>query len=199
MVGRFVHPNVLMRFRFDLSSHYTIFHLVDCVKDIEGSVIVRDDNDACPPLMGYPCKKLHYLPTSVTVEGGSRFVCQNHARMVRQCTSDGDPLLLAAREHGWQVVTPISDAKIIQQFHRPFPSGTGRLAVEFESDLHVFSSGQERDQIRLLENEPKVAAAKGSEVGLAMGTIKDQPTTDQDLPGGRRVDEADCGEERRFP
>jgi hypothetical protein len=161
-----------------LSSHYTIFHLVDCIKDIEGPVIVRDDNDACSPLMGYLCKKLHDLPTSVAVEGGSRFVRQNHARLVGQRTSDGDPLLLPAREHGWQVVSPIPDAEIIQQFQRPFPSGTGNLAVEFESDLHVFNGGQERDEIRLLENEPKVTAAKGSEVGLAKGTVKDQPTTD---------------------
>lgn len=132
---------VLIPFRLDLSPHHAIFHLVDGVKDIQGSVVVRDDNNTCAPLMGYLSEKLHYLPTSVTVESGGRLVRQNHTWLVRQCTGDGDPLLLPARKHGRQVVRPISNAEVIQQFHRPLPSGTGSLAIEFEGNPHIFNSG----------------------------------------------------------
>ena len=75
-----------------------VFHFVDRVEDIQGSVIMRNDDHSSSVPMGHVPEQLHYLPATDTIECCRGLVREDEARLVGKCARDRYPLLLAPGE-----------------------------------------------------------------------------------------------------
>ncbi len=84
--------------------NHAVFHLVGRVENVQGPVVVGNDDHTRTVFVGHPPEKLHHLPAAMAVQGGRGLVGQHDAWLFGQRPGDCDPLLLAARQHGGLVV-----------------------------------------------------------------------------------------------
>ena len=143
---------------------HAVLDVEDTVENIKGAVVVGDDENTGLPLVGDPGEQLHHLPPQGAVECGSGFVGEDEGGLVGEGAGNGDALLFATGESGGEVFRPRLDTEITEQFECPFPGGPGCDVIHLESDLHILESGEERDEVRLLENEAKVFATEGTQI-----------------------------------
>lgn len=75
---------------------------------------MRDNDDASPSLVRHLTEQLHHLSASVAVERRGWFIGQKEARVVRQCTSHGNALLLAPGERVRQIARSVCHTEIFE-------------------------------------------------------------------------------------
>ncbi len=85
------------------------------------------------------------------VEASGRLVGQQQRRIVQHRATEGDPLLLAARELRGKMVPAIRDADFGQEIERP-PAGRRSGAPDVaRGQQHVLQRGERRQQQKRLE------------------------------------------------
>src|SRR5690554_7150040 len=79
---------------------------------------------------------------------------------MNECPSNGDALLLAARELRREQVIALTDFQGSQQAVAAFLDCVAVVSIEFQNELDVFAGGQGGDQVEELVDEADMAAAK---------------------------------------
>ncbi len=82
--------------------------------------IVGDDHDRATELVDRAAQKLEHLGGRGRVEVAGRLVGEDDCRLRDQGARDRDALLLAARELGGAVLSPVRDADGLEQLVEPF-------------------------------------------------------------------------------
>ncbi len=95
---------------------FSIFHFIDRVEDIQGAMVVRNDNHSGSVIVGHVPKEFHDLSSPMAVEGCGGLVCKNEAWLIDQGPSGRHALLLAARELRGSIERTITHAECIQEF-----------------------------------------------------------------------------------
>ncbi len=149
---------------------------------------MRHHDDPGPMIVGHPAKQLHHLAASMTVQGRRGLVGQDDAGLVGQGSGDGHALLLATGELRRRVVGPIGNPQLLKKGDCPPTSLPRRRTVQFQCDLDILVYAEERDQVRLLEDETDVFVAEGPQVGQGRRTIHDHLSANEDLTRGRRIE-----------
>ncbi len=180
-------------------AHPPVFHFVIRVEHIQRSLVVGDHDHGGSRIVGNAREELHDLPPALAIQGRGRLVGQDHAGLIGEGPSDGNPLLLPPGQHRRKIVGTIVNSQVLQQLPRTAASGGACGSIQFERHLHIFDGRQKRDQVRFLEHETDVSTPKGTQVGMCLRTVQDQRSPNPDLPRGRWVNEADGGQKGRFP
>jgi acyl-CoA thioesterase-1 len=120
---------------------------------------VCDQDDGEPALLPQLLDEADHLVAGGSVQVAGRLVGQQHAWLVGQRPRDRDPLLLAARQLGWDVVGPLPEAHALQKPAGAAPPLRRAHRGGRHCHLHVLAGGQRRDQIELLEDEAQGVAA----------------------------------------
>src|ERR1700756_613632 len=63
-----------------------------------GDFVIMRYHDDCPVFPVEACKQRHDFVAGRTIESPGRFICENESRTSDDCASNGDALLLSARE-----------------------------------------------------------------------------------------------------
>lgn len=116
----------------------TVFHFIMGVEHIQRTMVMGDDNDGCLLLVSHFDKEFHDLPTPMTIKGRSRLIGQYDAGAIGERPCDGNPLLLTTGQHGREILGPVSDSEIIEEFQRAVGRRATGLAVEFHRNPHIF-------------------------------------------------------------
>ena len=102
----------------------------------------------------------------MSVEVSSRFVRENDLRVIDQSTSNGDPLLLAARELARPVFEPVTEFDQIQCLERPFASFAATHTRVNHRQLNVLDDVELGQKVEELEHEPDGAVSDSGELAL---------------------------------
>src|SRR3954464_965900 len=81
-------------------------------------------------------------------------------RLMYQCASDGDALLLPAGKVAWQVVKAVTHSHLREQLARPRNRRALRISLDHERYRGILRSSERRQQIELLKHETDILAAK---------------------------------------
>jgi len=123
-------------------------------------------HDDCHAALGVkPGEHLHQLRRGLRIEGASRLIGEDQGRIGHQRPSDGDALLLAARQLRRPVTGAIEEANFGQGVRRQL-SAVVRAPVD-ERQLNLGNRWQAREQVVRLEHEADAPAANPGELGLA--------------------------------
>ena len=116
-----------------------------------------------------------HLHAQLGVEVGERFVEEKHRRLADDRPTEGDALLLAARE----LPRPLLEQRLDAQDPGGFPDARGDLgagdAPQLETERHVVEDAHVRVQRVILEHHGDVAVAGGD--------VVDHAVADAQLPG----------------
>ncbi len=85
------------------------------------------DNNRRLVFFGDLLQQCHDLFAASGIERRRRFIRQDEPGIVGQCPGDGHPLLFAAGEQGREIIGPLTDLHVFQEFPDP---GLGRLAFD---------------------------------------------------------------------
>src|SRR5690606_16597737 len=128
------------------------------------------------------------------IEIAGWLVRQQNERLTRDGSGHGDPLLLPSRELARQVPRPVRHANALQGLPGPLaPLGDAHSAIG-ERQLDVLEDREIANQVEALEDEPDLAIADAC--ALALREIGDRTSVQQVLTAGRRVEQAEEGEQR---
>ena len=125
----------------DLSSRGSCQLLVVGHDDDGGSIVVQ------------PSKKRDDLGAGMSVELARRFVGEEERRIVGESARDRDPLLLSAGQLGRTMVRALAQTDLVEQLSRALHSLGGRnfRFRHWESD--ILERGQDRKEIKPLEDK----------------------------------------------
>src|SRR5258708_28040568 len=119
-------------------------------------------DDDCPVRMNrFASEQFHHFFTRRMIESRRRLIANNKTGLMHKRASDGDALLLSARELGRQRVTTAIQAEVIQQrsgsvhrFRALYARGNQRYGS-------ILGGRQRWEQVVLLENKAQVLPSKG--------------------------------------
>ena len=120
--------------------------------------VVRDEHQRRAVVAVAPKQQFDDLLPGCLVEIAGRFVGDDDGGIGRDRAGERDALLFAARHFGGIVVQPAAKSDGDQ-----FPLGAGKcvaLAGEFKRDGNVFQRRHGRDEVKGLEDDADILAAK---------------------------------------
>jgi sterol desaturase/sphingolipid hydroxylase (fatty acid hydroxylase superfamily) len=158
--------------------------------------VVGDDQDCGLPLGAQLAQETHDAQSALGVEGGSRFVGEQHLRLIRQRPGDGDPLLLSSGKLVRPVLGAIGDPEIVEKLHRTARRLAAADPHQIEREHHVLPRREKRNQVRKLENEPDLLPSQALQIPPPASM--DVVTVEHDAALGRLGDEPEDGEESRL-
>ena len=124
---------------------------------------MRDDHDGHAVFPALLLQKRQDLLAGLIVKRTGRFVAQQKPRPFGQRTCDGHALLLAAGELGGEILHPLAEADLPQNF-----VCRDGIFTKLARDLHVFQRRHIGQQIIELEHKADLMAA----VGRQLPTVK---------------------------
>ena len=136
-------------------------------------------------------QRAEHEPARFRVERARRFVAQEHVRSFRDRAGDGHALLFAAGELRRKVIETIAEAD-----ERECLFGAHRVGRDVGHERNVLPSGEARDEIVELEDEPDVLAAVLREGAIVRGDEVVIAKPDHAARG--RVEAAENVQQRRF-
>jgi acyl-CoA thioesterase I len=143
---------------------------------------VRDQDDRRSRFTIERFEELDDPPARVAVEVTRRLVREENARSVSECACDRHPLLLAPGQLCREVIEPVAEADALQDVRGT--RGRGILAAQLERYLHILDGSQRGNQLKALEHEPDLLAAKpGPRIFVEPGNIR--PIQVHGAAGGR--------------
>jgi len=92
----------------------------------------------------------------------------------------------------------MEELQALQQQSRSTQSLTARHAVQRQHQGHVFGRRQERDQVVGLEDDTEFLASQAPVINEHPTTAVYRLSIDDDLSGGRRIDQRQGSEQRRL-
>src|SRR5664280_2484186 len=176
--------------------HQPILHVVDTVKALDHSAIVRDADHGAATLSSNPTKKSHDALAALGVQSSCWLVGEDDLRCVGERAGDRNALLLAAGESFRQVPLTFADAQIIEQLLRDAHGPGPRDSSGLQRHQHVFSRGQEQDEIVRLKDEAEMLPTEPAKVSHLPSVVESRDPSDRDTPA-RRLDDAGHGRQQR--
>ncbi|ELZ61865.1 phenol hydroxylase [Haloferax sp. ATCC BAA-646] len=132
-----------------------------------------------------------HLRPQFSVQVGQRFVHQEHLGVAHDSTSEGDPLLLAAREFVGFAVEQVADAERLRDLDDALVAFFRRVSLLFfQPEPDVLPDGHVGVQRVVLKHHRDVAVLRDAVVHVV--------PADVDVPAGRGLQAGEHPERRRF-
>jgi len=152
-------------------------HLVGAASSAGDVEVVRHDQEAKALLTPQAIEQYDDFGFARLVEVAGRLVGEKQLRRIDQRTGDGDPPLLAARQHGREGVQAIGQADIGK---KPAGASVGRFGIERlgkqRGQGDIVQGAEIGQEARELEDEADLACAESGKLVLArrpdVGTVQ---------------------------
>src|SRR5205085_3084971 len=155
--------------------------------------VVCDHADGRAALMQF-AQQVHYRLAVFGVEVSGRLVREQDQRLTGHSASDGDALLLTARQLTRQMLRAMRHADALKRIGYALLAFGARQAAISERQFDVLIDVQVADQIEALKDEADLAVAYAR--ALRRRKFCDRPVVEPILAVGRRVQEAEDREQR---
>lgn len=123
---------------------------------LEDGVIVRCDQYGGALIVDV-AQEAEKLGCEISVEVSCRFICEDQSGLIRQCASNGHPLLFAAGKSIRQGTLPVLQTEALENLLRP-SSGLPRChPVDSKNESDVFKDGLAFEQFEILKDHPDLS------------------------------------------
>ena len=119
------------------------------------------------------------------IEGCRRLVGKNNARLVGKRACDRHPLCFATGELLGQSMFAVTNFEIVEQLNGAGAGGSGADARKIEHDSDVVTAVEERQQIRVLKDEPNLVEQQPTQIGFEPALVIDDIAVERDAATAR--------------
>ncbi len=132
-----------------------VIHVRDPIGKAEDALIVSDDDEGAAVARGDAAQDIEHVLPGRMIERACRLVTNDQLRLVDKRASDCDPLLLAARQVGREMLGTFCKPDSLQCLTRFDDALPLTHPVQKERNHDVLSSRQLRNQVESLEYKAK--------------------------------------------
>ncbi len=143
------------------------------IEAVQDDLVVRDDDHRRVLLGSDPTQQVHHNASTCRVQRCRRLVREDDARPICERARNRYPLRLAARKLRRHSVFPVPNFEIIQQIDRVLARCRRAVPGQLQDDRDIVGCVEERQEVRILEDEADIIETESAQVGTQPMPIVD--------------------------